>query len=495
MVAVELEDVSKSFAGIHALKDITFSVESGQICSIVGENGAGKSTLMRVIAGAHAPDTGTVKIGGKQMTEFTPSHAQAFGVGIVYQELSLIPEMSVYENIYLGHPIVRGILYDHKAMAERCRTALCEVGLGNVSPHSMIKDLSVAQQQLVEIARVLVAEANILIMDEPTSSLSEEDSRRLLKLLTALKNKGKTVLYISHRLNEVQQISDTIVVLRDGKFIGHNHAGALRHREIIEMMVGKAVDKVEHTKKDTARLPAILSVENLCVQPKIKNASFELKKGEVLGFAGLVGAGRSELMRGVFGATKPTGGSLVLNGKKMRRVSPAVMLGNETSLCLVPENRKEEGLIFGKSVGENIAITYRNFNYKGGLIKKGLEDDIIREYSGKLQIKCSSVGQCVEDLSGGNQQKVVLAKMLSTKPDILILDEPTRGIDVGAKAEIHRIISQLSSEGVSIILVSSELSELALLCDRVLVMADGKIVAEMDREITESAMLKKAIPC
>ena len=263
MVALELEDVSKSFAGIHALKDITFSVESGQICSIVGENGAGKSTLMRVIAGAHAPDTGTVKIGGKQMTEFTPSHAQAFGVGIVYQELSLIPEMSVYENIYLGHPIVRGILYDHKAMAERCRTALCEVGLGNVSPHSMIKDLSVAQQQLVEIARVLVAEANILIMDEPTSSLSEEDSRRLLKLLTALKNKGKTVLYISHRLNEVQQISDTIVVLRDGKFIGHNHAGALRHREIIEMMVGKKVDLSIEKKKFSDKKP-LLQLDEIC---------------------------------------------------------------------------------------------------------------------------------------------------------------------------------------------------------------------------------------
>ncbi|WP_172807798.1 sugar ABC transporter ATP-binding protein [Christensenella intestinihominis] len=495
MVALELKDVSKSFAGIHALKDITFSVEAGQICSIVGENGAGKSTLMRVIAGAHAPDTGTVKICGKQMTEFTPSYAQASGVGIVYQELSLIPEMSVYENIYLGHPILRGILYDHKAMAEKCREALGEVGLGNISPHSMIKDLSVAQQQLVEIARVLVAEASILIMDEPTSSLSEQDSSRLLRLLTELKDKGKTILYISHRLNEVQQISDTIVVLRDGNFIEHNLAKNLKHREIIEMMVGKAVDRVDHMKKDTTGLPAILSVQNLCVKPRIKNASFELKKGEVLGFAGLVGAGRSELMRGVFGVDKPTGGSLVLNGKKIRHITPAAMLKNETRLCLVPENRKEEGLIFGKSVGENIAITYRNFNYKGGLIKKGLEDDVVREYSGKLQIKCSSTDQCVEDLSGGNQQKVVLAKMLSTKPDILILDEPTRGIDVGAKAEIHKIISQLSKEGVSIILVSSELSELALLCDRVLVMSDGKIVAEMDREITESAMLKEAIPC
>jgi ABC-type sugar transport system ATPase subunit len=493
MVALEFRHIYKSFGGVHALADISFSIEEGQICSIVGENGAGKSTLMKIISGAHAPDKGELILFGKQIKHFNPGYAQANGIGIVYQELSLIKDMPIYENIFLGRPAIKNGYYDHKYMIKKAAEAIKEVGLHNVTPKSLIRDLSTAQQQLVEIARIVFAESKIIIMDEPTSSLANEDSDRLLDLLIDLKNKGKTVLYISHRLNEVQKISDSIAVLRDGHFVGHSDAGQLDRKDVIKMMVGKNIDTIEHQKKDAKGNGEILEVNNLKILPKIKDASFKLYKGEVLGFAGLVGAGRTELVRGMLGVDKIEHGQVILNGKKMRKASPYKMIKNKTRVCLVPESRKTEGLVFGKSIKENMALSYR-LVYKGIRIKPKVERIAVDSLCKRLEVKSSGISQNVDDLSGGNQQKVVLAKALAAKPDILILDEPTRGIDVGAKVEIHKIIIDLANQGVSIIIVSSELSELALLCDRVLVMADGNIVAELEGDVKETDMLKKAIP-
>jgi ABC-type sugar transport system ATPase subunit len=494
MEALEFKNVTKHFGGVKALTDISFGIPEGVICSIVGENGAGKSTLMKIISGALEPNEGELYISGIQVKEFSPIVAQKNGVGIVYQELSLAPNMYVYENIFLGRPVMKGIKYDHKLMIQRSREILQKLDI-NIDPMERVGNLSAAHQQLVEIARVLQNEPKILILDEPTSSLSDKDSKRLLEILRQIKSNHCTILYISHRLNEVKEISDSIVVMRDGCFVGQYDAADLDNNHMVKLMIGENVELKEKIKKDFSNAYSILEAVDVSIPHTVHNVSFKLHKGEILGFAGLIGAGRSELMRGIFGLDKLSSGKIILEGTSLRQPKPWNIIGGKAKTCFISENRKTEGLIFGKSIKENIVLTYRTNGYRGSLIRTKSEAKIANRYKDKLSIKCSNIDQNVEDLSGGNQQKVVIAKSLAVDPDVIILDEPTRGIDIGAKTEIYKIIMDLAQEGKSIILVSSEFEELKQLCDRVVVMSAGTVIAELNGdEICESNMLKNAIP-
>lgn len=492
---IEIKNISKHFGGVKALEDVSFDIESGSICSILGENGAGKSTLMKVIGGALEPDGGELFINGEKITIFSPRSAQEHGINIVYQELSLLPDLSIYENIFLGRLLSNKIgLCDHSRMEKESVEALSKLGLGNLDPTTKVRTLSNAQQQLVEIARALKFESRVLIMDEPTSSLDAEDAQKLLELLKEIRNAGKTVLYVTHRIEEAQFISDFTVILRDGHFVGKYIVNELTKHDIVKKMTGEEIKEIPKVRRKFNDDNIILEVKGINVKPLVRDVSFKLYKGEILGIAGIIGAGRSELVRSIFGIGRISSGEIFLRGKPIKRPSPSKMLSGDTRVCFIPEDRKKEGLLFKNSVRENIIITFRNYNYKGVFIKKGIENKKALEYKEKLDIKTDSLDQKVGSLSGGNQQKVVLARCLATQPDIIILDEPTRGIDVGAKAEIHELILKLAESGSGIIFVSSEQDELFLLCDRILVMSDGALRAELtDDEITENNILYYAI--
>ncbi|REK53134.1 MAG: D-xylose ABC transporter ATP-binding protein [Thermobacillus sp.] len=478
---LRMSGIEKRFAGVHALKGVDFELESGEVHALLGENGAGKSTLMKILAGIYPVDEGEIFIEGNKVSINSVKDAQALGISIIHQEISLVPHLSVAENIFLGkEPVTKTGWIDWKKMIEETRKTLQQFGL-ELSPEVPVKKLTVAQQQMIEIIKAVSFRAKMIVMDEPTSSLTEKEVEFLFQTIGHLKEQGVGIVYISHRMNELFAITDRITVLRDGALIGTVRTKDTTADQLISMMVGREL--TQYYIKDTAPENGgeiVLSVHNLSKKGVLNDASFELKKGEILGFAGLVGAGRSELMKCIFGLDAFDEGEIRIDGKPLiiRNPNDAIKHG----IAYVTENRKEEGLFLIRSVQYNITIKVLDKFIKWFRVNARYEDQKTRQFINELSIKTPNPDQEVRNLSGGNQQKVLISRWLATNPRILILDEPTRGVDVGAKAEIYAIMNRLVKEGVSIIMISSELPEVINMSDRIAVMYKGGIRTILNRD-------------
>jgi len=478
-VLLSVEQISKSFPGVQALNDVSFTVGAGTVHAIMGENGAGKSTLMQVIAGAHQPTSGRLVFDGKELHLSGTKDAARQGISIVFQELMLAPNMTIAENIFLGmEPRRAGVLVDRGALTKHARAAMGRLGI-TLDPDTRLGDLTIAQQQLIEICKSLVHDPRLLILDEPTSSLSEADSLVLFKVVHDLRARGVTVLYISHRMREVFDNCDTVTVLRDGRHVRTTRLVDTSPEEIVRLMVGRDLAEVQRVKPAAAAPPVVLSVRGLGDGRRYNDVSFDLRRGEIVGFAGLVGAGRSEVAMGIFGAPPPRSGTIMLDGKTLAigRPRDAMAVG----IGLVPEDRKTQGLVLGMGVGNNLSLAALGLGRlsQSGFIRTGVEARMIDGYVGRFRIKTPTVEQLVGLLSGGNQQKVVLAKWLASEPRVLIVDEPTRGVDVGTKAEIYALMRELARAGLAILVISSDLPEVLTISDRILVMRSGILAGEI----------------
>ncbi len=478
---VEMRGISKAFPGVQALDNVDLTVDKGEILCVLGENGAGKSTLMKILAGAYSADSGEVLLNGEIQDFKTTQDAYDAGISTVYQELNLCSNLTAMENIFLGRERRgTGGLISYRKTYEETDQLFRDLGV-EVNPRSYIQDLGVANQQMVEIAKALSFDAQVIIMDEPTSSLTEREIETLFGLMRRLKENGVSMIFISHKLGEVFEIADRVVVLRDGQFIGERPTTETTENELIDMMVGRELGELFSERTTEPSDEAVLEVRGLSGPPKLEDISFTLRKGEILGLSGLVGAGRTELAMLLMGAEKKTAGQILLHDKEVdiRKPADAVSRG----IGYVSEDRKQLALILEMTVRENLTMAVHNkVTNRYGFFDARKERVIARQYIDRLRIKVSSQENIVESLSGGNQQKVVISKWLATEPEVLILDEPTRGIDVGAKAEVHKIITDLADRGVSIILISSEMQEVLALSDRILVIHEGRLKATLGRE-------------
>ena len=489
---LKMEHVSKIFPGVRALNDVHLEVKKGEIHALIGENGAGKSTLIKVLSGLYRPETGEIYIDGERVEIHDVQMARRYGIAVIHQELSLAENMSVAENIFMGRFLKKkkSFVVDDKNMKKEARRLLDLIGLPHILPETKVKKLSVAQQQMVEICRALSQETKLLVMDEPTASLASKETEILLDLMRSLKNKGVSIIFVSHKLDEVYKVCDRITVLRDGEYIGTGTVKDITYDKLISMMVGR---KIENVFPEHKNVPGELffKAEHINSE-RVKDVSFELRKGEILGFYGLIGSGRTETMRALLGIDKNTKGDIFLENRKIKINSPVEAV--KEGIVLAPEDRKQEGLILRQTVDFNITITILKQIIKGLKLNRKKANNAVEDIGERLRIKTPSYETKTVNLSGGNQQKVVLAKWLVTNPNILILDEPTRGIDVGAKQEIYNLIYEIVETGVSVILISSEMPEVMNLCDRVYIMRDGRIVAIVDRkELTEETIMKNAI--
>jgi len=483
---LQLEGVSKSFGGVMALHDMHFDLRPGEVHALVGGNGAGKSTLMKIISGVYQRDSGTIRINGEDKTIQTPNDAMANGIRMVFQELSLIPTLTVMENIFLNHEDVNWrFVLNKKAMLERTKDLLADLGI-DLDPNQRVSSLSVGYCQLVEIAKALSVRASILIMDEPTASLTASETELLFNIIKLLKAKGVSVIYISHRMKEIFEIADRITVLKDGRWALTENKEDLDLERVIDSMIGKAVEKAFEWKDRTTQVSAepILEVQGLTQDDMVRDVSFDLKKGEVLGIAGLMGSGRTELLEALFGLRSMSARSIRIHGKDTKISSISDALANK--IALVPEDRRRSGLIAIHSVRDNATLPTLSRWSRFGILDRTRIGAIVGANIKDLRIKTDSADRLVSLLSGGNQQKVVLAKWLNTQPDILLLDEPTAGVDISSKGEIIDFIRSFVSAGKSVILVSSEITELLAVSDRILVLAEGRITRELMREAIKS---------
>jgi ribose transport system ATP-binding protein len=489
-VLLQMDGIEKVFPGVHALNNCHFELKRGEVHALVGENGAGKSTMMKVLTGIYKRDGGTIKYKGQEINLNSPEEAQALGIGIIHQELNLMPHLSVAENIFIGREPMRGPFLDKKKANADARKLLNSLNI-DLDPDIACNKLSVAKQQMVEIAKALSYDSELLVMDEPSAALTENEVQELFRFIRDLRGRGHAIIYISHRLDELPQITDRITVMRDGQYVNTVYTKDVTKEQIISMMVGRVIYEQPKAKSEVPEgAPVVLEVKNLVAQ-NVKNVSFKLKKGEILGFAGLMGAGRTETMRALFGADPKTGGEVLLDGKPVRIDSPveAVNLG----IGYLSEDRKAFGLAVGLSVSDNSVMANLDEFTSGGFVKRKKVDQITREYVDKLSIKTPSVNQLIKNLSGGNQQKVVIAKWLIKNCGILIFDEPTRGIDVGAKSEIYHLMSDLAKMGKSVIMISSEMPELLRMSDRLVVMCEGRVTGELDiAEATQEKIMTLA---
>lgn len=475
---VRLSNITKSFYGAKALDDIQISLQGGEIHCLVGENGAGKSTLIKILAGHYTPDSGKIFINDVETRFNSPRDSQDNKIAVMHQELMLIPEMTVAENIVLGKWPTGRVLTDRKEMVNLARETLKRLGSG-IDPNVKVSELSTGKQQMVEIARALSQNIEVLIMDEPTAALSDVDAKRLLEIVKSLKEQNIAVLYVSHRLEEVFEIADKITVFRDGKYVGSKPRDQLTKEDIIKMMVGKNVEMGKR-RESLPRGKKVLELKNL-TSSKFEDISFELYEGEILGLAGLVGAGRSEILRAIYGVDKYDSGEIFLYGKKEKVTHPSQ--AKKRGIALVPEDRKTQGLILMHPVLENLTLTILEKINKFGFVIKRQQGSIAKDYKKKLMIKTASLSNPVMSLSGGNQQKVVLARSLVTEPKILLLDEPTRGVDIGAREEIHRIMDEAVKNKMAVLLVSSDLMELIAVSDRLVVLKEGKIKGKFSNNL------------
>lgn len=489
-IVLEMERVSKSFGATQALKDVHFQLRLGEIHALLGENGAGKSTLIKVLGGIHQPDQGIIKIDGKEVRISGIHEAQAAGIGIIHQEIMMVPHLTVTENIFLGRELMtRMHTRNLKQMNVEAEGMVEKLGL-NIDVTKPVGELSIAQQQMVEIVKAISFNIKILVMDEPTSSLSDEEVGKLFEMMRRLKEQRVSIIYISHRMEELFAMTDRITVMRDGTYVDTVETAATDVDKLVGMMVGRNLTNY-YTRTYNKLKQEILKVENLSKAGVFENISFSVRQGEILGFSGLVGAGRSEIMQAVFGNEAYDSGTIYIAGEKVCFRDSAQAI--EKGLAMVPEDRKKQGLTLINSVGFNMTLASLGKVMNGPFLSEGKRNQVIGTYMHELNVKAASKDISVSSLSGGNQQKVVLAKWLATKPAVLILDEPTRGVDVGAKAEIYAIINRLAQEGMAIIMISSELPEIINMCDNVCVVREGRIVGRLSqRELEQEAIMKYA---
>jgi rhamnose transport system ATP-binding protein len=489
---LQLTDIRKSFAGVQALKGVSFDLRAGEVHALVGENGAGKSTLIKVITGAHLQDEGTFEVDGKLIADNDPVRARALGIAAIYQQPALFPDLTVAENIALGLEPSGGWRLIHWGKRRERARKLLELLGATIDPEVEVRRLSMPEQQLVEIARALGAEARVLIMDEPTASLSDKEVDNLFRVIGQLKARGVGILYISHRLEELPRVADRVTALRDGALVGTRRMNEVNRGDLIRMMVGRDLSAV-FPKIEASTGEVVLEVRNLgCRAGGVHNVSLEVRAGEILGLAGLVGAGRTELARVLFGLTPADSGTILLRDLPVTIDGPG--RAAELGIAYVPEDRRHHGVILEMSVSANATLATLEAISKHGLIDFEKERRAALEHVQRLGIKTSTVDTPVGNLSGGNQQKVALARWLAAEPAVLIFDEPTQGVDVGAKAEIHRIMGELVAQGMAIIMISSELPEILGLSDRVMVMHGGTVAGRLDRaSATQEAILELAL--
>ena len=491
-ILLKAENVTKSYAGVKALKSASFELRAGEVHALVGENGAGKSTFIKIITGAIEADSGTFEICGKAVGDNSPTFAKSLGVAAIYQQPALFPELSVAENIALGQE-KKGLfgLVDWKSRRRKAADLLAQVG-AKISPETEAGNLTMPQQQLVEIARALGANAKILILDEPTASLSEDDANNLFRVIRGLKEKGVGMIYISHRLEELPEIADRVTVLRDGETIETREMKSVSRDALIKLMVGRELSQV-FPKKEVKLGETVLELKNLGLRSSgIRNINLSVRAGEIVGIAGLVGAGRTEFARSVFGLDTADAGEILLHGKSIKHTHPRDAIRNK--IAYLPEDRRKHGVILDLPISENITLASLKIlsSFSGMNFKK--EREIAAEYTRRLGVKTQSIHDSVATLSGGNQQKVALSRWLITKPSVLILDEPTQGIDVGAKSEIYELMTELAEQGVAILMISSELPEILGMSDRIAVMCGGTIVKILERrDATQAEVLALAL--
>ena len=495
---LRMKAISKSFGGVHALRDVSVEAHAGEVHALCGENGAGKSTLMKVLAGAITDYQGTIEIDGRPTTFSGPRDAEDAGVRIIYQELNLVPDLTVAANIFLGREKTRGLGWlDDRAMEAEARRLFERLG-APVPPKARLGDLRIGDQQMVEIAKALAFAAEVVIMDEPTSALSDAEVARLFRVIADLRKGGTTVLYISHKMNEVFTLADRVTVLRDGKFVATATRAETDPRQVVRWMVGREIAALDYRPHPVGDRP-VLTVKGLGLpsapgsgRPSLSGIDFALHSGEVLGIAGLLGAGRTELLEALFGASPVVpSGEIILEGRPARFANPGAAIA--AGLALVTEDRKTLGLFNEMTVGENITIAALDqFALPGGFVVPGRESSGVAERIEQLRIKTDGPRAAVTSLSGGNQQKCILARWLLTEPKVLLLDEPTRGIDVGAKSEIYALIRRLATDGMSVIMTSSELPELLAVADRILVLCEGRVTALLPRSVASEESIMHA---
>lgn len=484
------ENIVKDFPGTRALKKVSIDLRKGEVHAVAGENGAGKSTLMNILSGGMKQTEGDIFIRGKRVSFSNPKEAQNAGVGLVHQELALFPELTVAENIFVERlPVKKGII-DRETLNRQAKEVLQQFH-ANIDPTQLVEELSVSQQQIVEIAKVVSAECEIIIFDEPTSSLNEEEAAQLFRIIENLKKKGAGIFYISHKLSEIFDLCDRITILRDGAYIVTHKIGETTQETVVHEMVGRDLGSFYPDKSAKIKDEALLMVKGLSRKFAFQDISFSLKKGEILGLCGLVGSGRTEIARGICGIDRPDSGTVLIDGKEIRIRNYADAIQN--GLCYLTESRKEDGLFLEMDIVDNVCALQIDRYSKGGILQKKEMEHVTDKFQKGLNIKYSDKKQTVNSLSGGNQQKIMIAKLLALNPKIIILDEPTRGIDVGSKSEIHRVLRDLSNNGIGIIVISSEMPEMIGVCDRIAIIREGRLIAQLEGDDITQELIIAAI--
>lgn len=483
---LQLNHIIKTYPGVIALNDVTLHIRKGEIHALVGENGAGKSTLIKTCSGAITPDSGTIIIDNKEFSAMTPKSSKEQGIAVIYQEFNLVGELSVAENVFLGRAIRNGIVVNKKAMINESRKLLNQFDI-DIDPNKLVRELSVGYQQLVEIVKAISENAKILIMDEPSAPLTTTEVERMFHIVDKLKASGVTIIYISHRLDEIFRLSDRVTVMRDGSLVKTLETKDTNIDELVKLMVGRELKETYPARNFSASDDVMLDVRKLCGNG-LTDITFQMRRGEVLGFAGLIGAGRTELAELIFGVKAKTSGQIIFKGKEISPKTPREAI--DYGIALVPEDRKRQGALLGIDIKGNISMAILKRISRFSIVNKKTERKIASEYAEKIKIKTPNLEQKVKNLSGGNQQKVIIAKWLASNADLIIFDEPTRGIDVGAKFEIYTLVNQLVEAGKTILMISSEMEEILGMSDRIIVLAEGRMTGCLNKnEFSQEAVM------
>ena len=488
---LRMEGIHKYFSGVHALNSVNFDLRAGEVHALMGENGAGKSTLIKVLCGIHKRDGGSIELFGNEVSFDNISQSQAAGISVIHQELNMMNHLTVAQNMFIGKEIMTGGLIDDKAMEREAQIMFDKMGV-KIDPSAKLGTLTVGKQQMVEIAKAVSRDCKLLVLDEPTAALTLPEVEELFKIMNDMKAKGIGMIYISHRMDEITRISDRVTVMRDGEYVGTVNTAETTKDEIVKMMVGRVIMGEQKAASNCpADAPVLLEVRDLCAGKEVKHVSFTLRQGEILGFAGLMGAGRTEVVRALYCADPKQSGEVFIRGKKVKIKTPEQAVKH--GICYLSEDRKRFGLMLDKSVTDNSAIASVDDFITAGIINDSKMKAVSAETNAKLRTKTPSMDQLLKNLSGGNQQKVIIARWLMKNADIFIFDEPTRGIDVGAKSEIYKLMEELVEQGKSIIMISSELPEVLRMSDRIIVMCEGRKTGELDiSEATQENIMQLA---